>query len=622
MNKLVKGNLVRGLPCKLFENVETGVACQKGKQHKASCKTKTENSISLPLHLLHMDLFGLTFIKSLMKKMYYLVVIDDYSRFTWVLFLATKDETTGILKSFITRIENLVDHKVKVIRYDNGTEFKNREMNQFCEMKGRLRQFSVARIPQQNRFAKNRNRTPIEAFRTMLVDSKLPTNFWLELVNTTCYVQNKLLVVKPHNKTSYKLFHGRTLALRFTKPFRCHVTILSTLDRLGKFDGKFDEGFFVGYSMNSKAFRVFNSRKKIVEENLHIRFCKNTLNVIGSVPDWLFDIDALTRTMNYEPIVAGTQSNGLLIHHFPEIQRVLKMIDSNLQVIVERSTNRVNVVSENISNELPFDHNMPYFEDINTFNFSSDHKDDVEEADMNNMDTIIQVSPVPTTRIHKDHLLDQVIGDLHSTTQTRNMSKNLEEHEFVTTIHQRTNHKDLQNCLFTYFLSQEEPKKQDGIFISQDKYVAEILKKYGFSKVKNARTPMETQKPLLKDEDSKEVDVHMYRSMISSLMYLTSLRPDIMFVVCACARYQVNPKVSHLHAVKSIFSFFFFSSIAVQTSGSGISSLLVMVTTFTGSGNLYCQWEHLTWQWECLVHFIPNNPPLNLMLLLHSSFPE
>ncbi|GJS85731.1 putative ribonuclease H-like domain-containing protein [Tanacetum coccineum] len=131
MNKLVKGNLVRGLPSKLFENDQTCVACQKGKQHRASCKSKIENSISLPLHLLHMDLFGPTFVKSLMKKMYCLVVTDDYSRFTWVFFLATKDETSGILKSFITGIENLVDHKVKVIRCDNGTEFKNREMNQF-----------------------------------------------------------------------------------------------------------------------------------------------------------------------------------------------------------------------------------------------------------------------------------------------------------------------------------------------------------------------------------------------------------------------------------------------------------------------------------------------------------
>ncbi|GJV89345.1 putative ribonuclease H-like domain-containing protein [Tanacetum coccineum] len=310
MNKLVKENLVRGLPSKLFENDQTCVACQKGKQHRASCKSKTENSISLPLHLLHMDLFGPTFVKSLMKKMYCLVVTDDYSRFTWVFFLATKDETSGILKSFITGIENLVDHKVKVIRCDNGTEFKNREMNQFCEMKGILRQFSVARTPQQNGVAERRNRTLIEAARTMLADSKLPTTFWAEAVNTACYVQNRVLVVKPHNKTPYELFHGRTPTLSFMRPFGCPVTILNTIDHLGKFDGKADEGFFVGYSLNSKAFRVFNSRTRIVEENLHIRFSESTPNVVGSGPDWLFDIDALTRTMNYEPIVAGTQSNG------------------------------------------------------------------------------------------------------------------------------------------------------------------------------------------------------------------------------------------------------------------------------------------------------------------------
>ncbi|GJS12233.1 putative ribonuclease H-like domain-containing protein [Tanacetum coccineum] len=184
MNKLVKRNLVRGLPTKLFESDQTYVACQKGKHHRASCKSKTENLTSLPLHLLHMDLFGPTFVKSLMKKMYCLVVIDDYSRFTWVFLLAAKDETSGILKYFITGIENLVDHKVKVIRCDNGIEFKNREMNQFCEMKGILRQFSIARTPQQNGVSKRRNKTLIEAARTMLVDSKLPTTFWAEAVNT------------------------------------------------------------------------------------------------------------------------------------------------------------------------------------------------------------------------------------------------------------------------------------------------------------------------------------------------------------------------------------------------------------------------------------------------------
>ncbi|GJY94489.1 putative ribonuclease H-like domain-containing protein, partial [Tanacetum coccineum] len=172
MNKLMRGNLVRGLPSKLFENDQTCVACQKGKQHKASCKTKTVSSICKPLQLLHMDLFGPVSMKSINKKSYCLVVTDDFSRFSWVFFLATKDETPKILKNFITGIENQTDHKVKTIRCDNGTEFKNRIMNEFCEMKGIRREFSVARTPRQNGVAERKNRTLIEAARTMLADSK------------------------------------------------------------------------------------------------------------------------------------------------------------------------------------------------------------------------------------------------------------------------------------------------------------------------------------------------------------------------------------------------------------------------------------------------------------------
>nr|GEV07567.1 ribonuclease H-like domain-containing protein [Tanacetum cinerariifolium] len=224
--------------------------------------------------------------------MYCLVVTDDYSRFTWVFFLATKDETSGILESFITRIENLADHKVKA-----------------------------------------------------------------EAVNTTCYVQNRVLVVKPHNNTPYELFLGRTPTLSFVRPSGCPVTILNTIGNLGKFDGKADEGFFVRYSLNSKAFRVFKSRLRIVEENLHIRFSESTSNVIGSGPDWLFDIDALTRTMNYEPIVADPKSsnddgskpssdNGKKVDKDP--RKVNECNDQEKEDNVN-STNNVNTVSLTIN---------------------------------------------------------------------------------------------------------------------------------------------------------------------------------------------------------------------------------------------------------------------------------
>ncbi|GKC08950.1 putative ribonuclease H-like domain-containing protein [Tanacetum coccineum] len=252
LNKLVKGNLVRGLPSKSFKNDHTCVACQKGKQHKASCKAKIDRYVTHPLHTLHMDLFGPTSVRSINHASYCLVITDDCSRFCWVFFLAKKDETSGILKTFIRQIENQLNQKVKIIRSDNGTEFKNRVMLEFCGEKGIKQEFSNARTPQQNGVAERMNRTLIEAARTMLADSHLPTTFWAEAVNTACYTFNRVRVTKPQNKTPYELLFGHKPILSYIRPFGCHVTILNTLSPLGKFDGKSDEGFLVGYSVNSK----------------------------------------------------------------------------------------------------------------------------------------------------------------------------------------------------------------------------------------------------------------------------------------------------------------------------------------------------------------------------------
>ncbi|GJS20089.1 putative ribonuclease H-like domain-containing protein [Tanacetum coccineum] len=652
MNKLVRGNLVRGLPLKLFEINQTCVACQKGKQHRASCKTKTVSSISQPLQILHTDLFGATFEKSLMKKIYYLVVTDDFSRFSWVFLLATKDETSEILKTFITCIENLIDLKVKVIRYDNGTKFKNWVMNKFCEMMGIKREFIVARTPQQNGVAERKIRTLIEVARTMLADSKLLTTFWAEVVNIACYVQNRVLVIKPHNKTPYEIFLGRKPALSFMRPFGCPVTILNTIDHLGKFDGKADEGFFVGHSNNNKAFRVLNSRTRIVEENLHIKFNENTPNIAGSTKAG-DDADLPFSSSSKSSPDAGFKPSG------EEQKKDAK--DSEVPSTEELRVDHHNDVDENIVYGCADDPNIPPLEDI----VYSDNDEDVgEQADMNNLDSYIQVSSVPTTRIHKDHPLEQVIGDLHSAPLTRKMSQqNFRELEamqeellqfklqqvwtLVDLPHGKRaigtkwvykNKKDKRGIVirnkarlvaqghtqeegidydevfalvarieairlflayasfkdfmvyqmdvksaFLYEKIEEEvyvcqpPRFEDldfpnrvykvekalyglhqaprawnetlstylldngfqrgkidkSLFIKRDQgdiLIVQILKKFGFSDVKTASTPMETHKPLLKDPDGEDVDEHLYRSMIGSLMYLTSSRPDIIYL--------------------------------------------------------------------------------------------
>ncbi|GJX99598.1 putative ribonuclease H-like domain-containing protein [Tanacetum coccineum] len=486
MNKQVKGNLVRGLPSKLFENNQTCVACQKGKQLRASCKSKTAKA-----------------------------------------------------------------------------------------------------------------------------------------VNTTCYMQNRVLDNYAHNKFPLELFLVET-SLGFMRQFGVLVTISIPIDHLGKFDGKFDgkadEGFFVGYSLNSKAFRVFNSRTRIVEENFHIKFSESTPNVVHRLMVLQVQKQVIMQ-VKLESRQNLSSNDGKKVDE--DLRKDSECNDQENEDNVN-STNNVNAVGTN-------------------------------KAEMNNLDTTIQVNPILTTRIHKDHPLDQVIGDLQSATQIRRMSKNLEEYGFISTIQQRTNHKDLQNCLFVCFLSHEEPKKviyalkdprwieamqeellqfklqevwtlvdlpirkraigskwvfmnkkdEKGIVIrnkarlvaqgyTQEEgvdydevfapvarikairlflayasfkdfvvYQMDVKSVFLYGKIKEkvyVCQPSRFEDPNILDRVYKIVKA-MYglhqaprawyetlstylldnRSMIGSMMYLTSSRPEIMFAVCACARYQVNP---------------------------------------------------------------------------------
>ncbi|GJX50849.1 putative ribonuclease H-like domain-containing protein [Tanacetum coccineum] len=491
-----------------------------------------------------------------------------------------------------------------------------------------------------------------------------------------------------------------------------NIDLKNVVPQGGKFDGKANEGFFVGYPVNSKAFRVFN-RTRILEETLHITFLENKPNVAGSGPEWLFDIDTLTKSMNYKPVVAGNQTNG---NADPSLSKGPKNTEDNAGKKITKVLEKESRVSskeddkddQDLSGEFEIygcadDLNMPNLDEI----VYSDNDEDVgAEADMTNLDIHIPVSSIPNTRIHKDHPVEQIIRDIHLAPQTKRMTKHVTAHaepkkviqtlkdpswieamqeellqfklqqvwtlvdlphgkiaiegidydevfalvarieairlflayasfkdfvmyqmdvksaflyekikeevyvyqppgfedpEFPDNIYNvekalyglHQAHRAWYETLSTYFLDNGFQKghidktlfikrvkddilqiqvyvddinfrstrkemltqKDDGIFISQDKYVDEILKKFGFSTVKTASTPMETSKPLMKDENAKDVDVHLYKSMIGSLMYLISSRHDIMFTVCACARFQVTPKVSHLHAVKRIFKY-------------------------------------------------------------------
>nr|GFA95494.1 hypothetical protein [Tanacetum cinerariifolium] len=418
------------------------------------------------------------------------VDVHTYRRFSWVFFLSSKDETPFVFKTFIIGIENLLSLKVKIIRCDNGTEFKNADLNQFCGLKGIKREFSVPRTPQQNGIAERKNRTLIEAARTLLADSLLPIPFWAEQL---------------------------TLLVMF---------------KIGcKFQRKVDEGFLVGYSVYSKAFRVFNSRTRIVQETLHVNFMENKPNVAGSGPAWLFDIDSLTQTMNYHPVLTENQSNSnagfqdtekageegtqtyVLFpvlsdgstnpknnnkdahtdgkEHDDDIQKSVSPdihsssygdqtrkqsdktenkdkgkspvvtitgftdLNEEFKECINNSSNGVNAAGSSVSaaglnftnrtNDFsaagPSNVVMPNLEDL------SHNADDVgAEADINNMESIISVSPIPTTRIHKDHLTSQI---------TRSMARAVRDQGEISQMF----NEDFHTCMFAFFLSQEEPKR-------------------------------------------------------------------------------------------------------------------------------------------------------------------
>ncbi|GJT47231.1 ribonuclease H-like domain-containing protein [Tanacetum coccineum] len=501
-----------------------------------------------------------------------------HRRFSWTFFLRTKDETSAILKDFIRQIENQLNQKVKTIRCDNGTEFKNRDVIEFCGLKGIKREYSNARTPQQNGVAERKNRTLIEAARTMLADSFLPNTFWAEAVSTACYVLNRVLVTKPHNKTPYELLTGKTPIISYIRPFGCHVTILNTIDHLGKFAGKSDEGFLVGYSLQSKAFRVYNLVTKRVEENLHINFLENKPNVAGKGPNWLFDLDYLTDSMNYHYVSSENQANlhagqqesnqntgtkdkidagdsekedesaqdcfELPIWHSysstntsasksdnkrggpreeeqvflddlarlqmqekeanEEAEALRKNLEQETENLVTQAgaaktsstnifstvsttakasgTNLVNTSGTNLvstaspnkglslsdtTNSQEDDFEIPPLEGIHEdttdgiFTHSS-YDDEGAEADFTNLETVVNVSPIPTSRINPSHPSALILGDPTSTVQTRSkVNKSSEAHAFVSYVQKqrRNNHKDFHHCLFACFLSQHEPKK-------------------------------------------------------------------------------------------------------------------------------------------------------------------
>nr|GEV39109.1 hypothetical protein [Tanacetum cinerariifolium] len=523
MNRLVKGNLVRGLPSKIFKNGHTCVAC---------CK------------------------------------------------------------------ENQLNKKVKAIRCDNGTEFKNAQMIELYGSKGIKREYSNPRTLQQNEVAERKNKTLIEAARTMLADSKLPTMFWSEAVRTVCYVLNRVSVTSPHNKTPYALLTGNIPSVSHFKPFGCHVTILNTSDHLGKFDGKADEGYIVGYSAS-----------------------------LGH--EWYFDLDYFTDSLGYKHVSAnppaGTQGNttnsAVIIvpsnpsHSIQGTQPIdppggkvndspFSFADEIFQKELARLTGEERCdTSYTDSPALGTANNT---EDLQTPPSAQPVPPGCIQVPTGNVPVPTGSLPVPTGRIpvpaaatmvpsndvpiHSSSLIDSIfdgeptirfpcpsdLGNHNPSPELmrKYMSLNLKVLWILNIPRRSTRRGTIDKTLFFKNNNKDiilvEVYVDDIIFGSIkkawcDEFEALIKGEFQMSamgeltiflgSVRTATTPYEAPKPKSKGESDSPANLHLYRSMIGSLMYLTASRPDIIFAVSACLRHQVTPTISNLEAVKKIFKY-------------------------------------------------------------------
>ncbi|KAI3701418.1 hypothetical protein L6452_26471 [Arctium lappa] len=701
--------------------------------------------------MLHMDLCGPVITPSLGGKRYILVIIDEYTRYTWVFFLRYKSDTPEEIINFIKKSEVLNGQLVRSIRSDNGNEFRNATLDAFLCDKGISQNFAAIRSPQQNGVVERKNRTLCEAARSMLSESNLPTYFWVEAVNTACFTQNRSIIVKRHNKTSYEVFYGRKPNIGFLHVFGCLCFILNDREHLGKFDPKADEGIFVGYSLSSKAYRVYNLRRKCIDESIHVKFddhktsslsCDDTelhewiiycvreesLNIPSSGPTYV-PFSVSSSSLHHSPeiskqvsssseLVAPTEPTSPTkptlhsspIHHthpiptdpspsntFPAplppaikwtkdhpinqiigdqqagvqtrrgvgniclyvnflsiiepkkieealadscwvtaMQEELSQFERNkVWRLVPRPfgktiigtkwvfrnkmdevgtviRNKSRLVAQGYRQEEGIDYDETFapvarLEAIRIFLAHAAHKNfrvfqmDVKSAFLNGElveEVYVKQPPGFEDPSHPYHVfkLDKALYGLKqapcawydtlsdfllSNRYTRGKIDNtlflkktkgniiLVQIYVDDIIFGATDENLCQEFAFlmkskyemsmmgelTFFLGLQIKQTSEGIFICQNKYIRYLLKKFDFENCSSMKTPMVPPLKIHADSTGKSLDITNYRGMIVSLLYLTASRPDIMYATCLCARYQANPKESHLAAVKRIFRY-------------------------------------------------------------------
>ncbi|PNY05239.1 retrotransposon-related protein [Trifolium pratense] len=715
ISKLSKLDLVRGLPKIKYHSDTLCGSCQKGKIAKSSFKPKNTVSTSRPLELLHIDLFGPVSTASINGKKYGLVIVDDYSRWTWVKFLRTKDDAYDEFSNFCTQIQNEKGTTILKVRSDHGGEFENEPFEMFCEKYGILHEFSSPRTPQQNGVVERKNRSLQEMARTVMHEMNLAKFLWAEAVNTTCYVQNRIFIRPMLNKTAYELFNGRKPEISYFHQFGCTCYILNNKVHLKKFDAKAYKGIFIGYSERSKAYRLYISETHTVEETMHVKFDDKEPDQVSELVEGIsnlqvsddeasehtrfsepLEVSAPTtsenknadttsedemdkdseenippkNTFNYksshpEELILGNKDSprktrsdfrneeslvGLISMVEPTkieealsddawivaMQEELNQFERNdvwslvpkpshkniigtkwvfrnkLNEQGEVVRNKARLVAQGYSQQEGIDYTETFapvarLEAIRLLlSYAINHnitlyQMDVKSAFLNGVisEEVYVKQPPGFEDISNPNHVFKLKKSLYGLKQAPRawyerlsnylIEKGFEKGQVDNTLFRKTTKNDIliiqiyvDDIIFgstnatmcknfskimqeefemsmmgelKFFLGIQINQSKEGIYIHQTKYTKELLKKFNMEDCKPMNTPMHPTSSLCKSEEEGKVDQKIYRGMIGSLLYLTASRPDILFSVCLCARFQSDPRESHLTAVKRIFRY-------------------------------------------------------------------
>ncbi|GJZ21542.1 retrovirus-related pol polyprotein from transposon TNT 1-94 [Tanacetum coccineum] len=514
IQSLASKELVRNLP-KLKFDQHFCDACKMGKQAHASHKAKNVVSTTRCLELLHIDLFGPSAVRSYRGNRYTLVIVDDYSRYTWTRFLKDKTKAFDQFKIFSRKIQNQLGCSIVSIRTDHGREFDNEvQFREFCNANGITHNFSALRTPQSNGMVEMKNRTLQEMSRTMLNEKSLPQKFWCNAVDTSTYILNRILIRAILGKTPYELLRDEEEAIKVTEKKNLENDIV-------------DETLEVDEIINIK-----ESRNHPLE------------NVIGNLNQ---------RTLRSQ---AQNQSNFFCFISTIEPKNVNEALrDESWIVAMQEELNQF--VAKDVWELVPQPRNMTIIGTKWVFRNKLDENGIVsrnkarlvsqgynQQEGIDYDETYASVARLESIRILLAYACALDFKLFQMDVKSAFLNGFINE-EFEMSMMGELN----------FFLGLQIKQMEDGIFFNQSKYIKEMLKKFGLEDSKPMKTPMSFNTKLTKDEECESVDSTKYRGMIGSLLYLTASRPDIMFSVCLCARFQEAPKTSHLEAVKCIFRY-------------------------------------------------------------------